>query len=381
MLLVTAVALGLALGLVAIAGCSNGGGANASQVEKPVLNVAVVPASDSAGFFVALDRGLFKARGLTVNFNAADSSETAIAGQVAGTYDITGGNYVSYIQAQQQHRANLDIFAEGSVMEPGTQGIYTMPGSPVSTLADLKGQTVAINAPNNILYLLPASVLTEHGVSPQSVHFASIPFTEMPVELRSGAVSAAVLPEPFASGAEEAQGGVPLVDLDQGATTSFPVEGYVVTKRWAAKYPRTLAAFYLALEQGQRIADASRAAVEQAMVDMPAPFGVSAETAAVMALDSYPVSNGPPGSVDRVRLQRVVDVMHQFLGFPHIRHRLDADGQRLFCRRLSSKGLRRYAAVRRSGTPGHGPGRGGRLRPGSGTRDPAGSGRGRSRRR
>ncbi len=312
-LLVTAVALGLA----PIAGCSNGGGgANASRPEKPVLNVAVVPAVDSAGFFVALDGGLFKAQGLTVNFNAADSSETAIAGQVAGTYDITGGNYVSYIQAQQQHRVNLDIFAEGSVMEPGTQGIYTMPDSPVTTLADLKGQTVAINAPNNVLYLLTALVLTEHGVSPRNVHFASIPFTEMPVELKSGAVSAAVLPEPFASGAEEAQGGVPLVDLDQGATTSFPVEGYVVTKRWAAKYPRTLAAFYLALEQGQRIADASRAAVEQAMVNMPAPFGVSAETAAVMALDSYPVSDGPPGSVDRVRLQRVVDVMHQFLGFP-----------------------------------------------------------------
>ena len=43
---------------------------------------------------------------------------------------------------------------------------------------------------------------------------------------------------------------------------------------------------------------------------------MSAETAAVMALDSYPVSNGPVGSVDKVRLQRVVDVMRQFLGFP-----------------------------------------------------------------
>jgi hypothetical protein len=35
-----------------------------------------------------------------------------------------------------------------------------------------------------------------------------------------------------------------------------------------------------------------------------------------MALDSYPVSAGPAGRVDKVRLQRVVDVMHQFLGFP-----------------------------------------------------------------
>ena len=47
------------------------------------------------------------------------------------------------------------------------------------------------------------------------MHFASIPFTEMPAELESGAVSAAVLPEPFASDEEEAQGGVPIADLDQ----------------------------------------------------------------------------------------------------------------------------------------------------------------------
>jgi NitT/TauT family transport system substrate-binding protein len=309
--LVTAAALVLAVG------CSSGWGAvDASRLEKPVLNVAVDPGVDSAGFFIALDQGLFKAQGLTVNFTAPASSATAIAGQVGGAYDITGGNYVSYIQAQQQGTADLDIFAEGSVMGPGTQGIFTMPGSPVTTLADLKGQTVEINAPDSISYLLVASVLTEHGVSPASLHFASIPFAEMPAELESGAVSAAVLPEPFASDEEETQGGVPLADLDQGATTSFPVEGYVVTKQWAAKYPHTLAAFYTALEEGQRIADASRAAVESAMVDMPAPAGVSAETAAVMALDSYPVSNGPVGSVDKVRLQRVVDVMRQFLGFP-----------------------------------------------------------------
>src|SRR5215469_3618816 len=136
--LVMAVALALA------AGCSSGGGAmDARSLEKPVLNVAVDPGVDSAGFFIALDQGLFKAQGLTVNFIAATSSDTAIAGQVAGAYDITGGNYVSYIQAQQQGTADLDVFAEGAVMGPGTQGIYTLPGSAITTLADLVGQTVA----------------------------------------------------------------------------------------------------------------------------------------------------------------------------------------------------------------------------------------------
>jgi NitT/TauT family transport system substrate-binding protein len=309
--LVTAAALVLAVG------CSSGWGAvDASRLEKPVLNVAVDPGVDSAGFFIALDQGLFKAQGLTVNFTAPASSATAIAGQVGGAYDITGGNYVSYIQAQQQGTANLDIFAEGSVMEPGNQGIYTMPNSPIKTLAELKNQTIAINAPKNILYLLAASVLAEHGIPLGSVKFTSVPFPAMATELKSGAISAAVMPEPFANGTQQAEGGIPLVDLDQGATTAFPVEGYVVTKQWAVKYPHTLAAFYKALEEGQQIADTSRNAVETAMEDVPAPFGVSKVTAAVMALDSYPVSTGPVGSVDKARLQRVVNVMQQFINFP-----------------------------------------------------------------
>jgi NitT/TauT family transport system substrate-binding protein len=108
---------------------------------------------------------------------------------------------------------------------------------------------------------------------------------------------------------------VPLADLNQGATTSFPVEGYVVTKQWAKQNPQTLAAFYRALEEGQQIADTNRAAVEQAMEQLPAPLGLSKQTAALMSLDEYPVSSGPVGTVDKAQLQRVVNVMQQFLGF------------------------------------------------------------------
>ena len=39
--------------------------------------------------------------------------------------------------------------------------------------------------------------------------------------------------------------------------------------------------------------------------------GLQGPDAAVMALDSYPV-----GPVDAARVQRVADVMRQFLGFP-----------------------------------------------------------------
>jgi len=312
---------------------SGGGDPARADVEQPDVTVAVVPAADSAGFFVALHQGLFTAHGLHVTFKPAVSSATVInaqaasqsAGQSPNRVDISCGNYVSYLQAQENYdegqrsssaddamvAANLDIFAEGSVMEPNAQGLYVMPGSHIRSLADLRGKVIGVNAPGNILYLLTASVLADHGLRVSAAHFAYYPLPEMAAMLKSGKVDAAVLPEPFASQAEQSMGVSLLSDLNQGATSAFPVQGCAVTRQWAAQHPKTLAAFRAAFEQGQQIADTSRSAVERAMEALPKPLAITPVTAAVMALDSYPV-----GQVDAVRIQRVADVMRQFLGFP-----------------------------------------------------------------
>jgi ABC-type nitrate/sulfonate/bicarbonate transport system substrate-binding protein len=193
-----------------------GGGDAAPAVEQPDLNVAVVPAVDSAGFFVALHQGLFAAHGLQVTFVPAVSSETVINAQALDRpldrVDISCGNYVSYIQAQENYdqgkrsssagdamvAADLDIFAEGSVMETGAQGLYVLPGSHIRTLADLEGKTIGVNAPGNILYLLAASALADNGLSVSGVHFAYYPLPQMAAMLKAGQITAAVLPEPFA---------------------------------------------------------------------------------------------------------------------------------------------------------------------------------------
>ena len=149
-----------AAALVLAAGCSSyGSTAAAPPVEEQNVNAAVVPVVDSAGFFVAMDDGLFRAEGLNVHFIPAASSETTID-QLAlskpgakGELDIIGGGYPSFVEAQYNwdrgrrpsvsHRgvlaANLDIFAEGALLAPGTGVIYTMPGSRIKAIADLKG--------------------------------------------------------------------------------------------------------------------------------------------------------------------------------------------------------------------------------------------------
>lgn len=287
----------------AAAGCSSSpGGANSP--ERTTIVVGAVPAVDTAGLYIAQQRGYFAAEGLRVKIEPIVSSELAISRQLTGVYDITFGGYVSYIQADAGQRADLRIIAEGSTMGPGEQGLLTMPGSRVTNLAGLRGASVALNVVNNVGTILVGSALAQVGLSPSAVKFVQIPFPDMAAALRRHQVDAAWMPEPFVSTAEEQLGALDISDLDAGAVTGFPLVGYAATRAWERRYPRTEAAFLRALAKGQQVADTDRAAVERAMEEF---LGVPPQVAAVMALPQYILSG-----VDRARMQRVTDAMRRF---------------------------------------------------------------------
>lgn len=303
---VAAMAIALA---AAGAGCSGSPGSpgspsRANGPERPTIVVGAVPAVDTAGLYIAQQRGYFAAEGLRVKIEPIVSSELAISRQLAGVYDITFGGYVSYIQADAGQRAGLRIIAEGTTMGPGEQGLLTMPGSRVTTLAGLRRASVALNVVNNVGTILVGSALAQVGLSPSDVKFVQIPFPDMAAALRSHRVDAAWMPEPFVSSTEEQLGALDISDLDSGAVTGFPLVGYAATRVWERRYPRTEAAFLRALAKGQQVADTDRIAVERAM---EASLGVPPQVAAVMALPRYIL-----GGVDRARMQRVADAMRRF---------------------------------------------------------------------
>src|SRR6266568_5858424 len=297
------------------AGCSggSGGGAPRFKLEKANIVVDAFPAIDSAGLYIAQDEGLFAAQGLHVTIakvtTPPPSTQDLINGQVKGTYDITAGDYVTYIEDQlgadgaPQH--DLRIIAESSFLQPNVLTVLVKGGSPISQVSQLKGKNVSVNAPNDIGTLLIDSLLVAHGLTPRQVHYANVPFPAVAPTLTNPKtqVSAAFAPEPFVSLGEAGAGLQELADLDAGATQDFPIQGYAVTAAWAKKYPNTLKAFTAALSQGQQIADTDRAAVENAIEKY---LGIQKEAAAFISLPAFPLG------VDAVRLQRVVGAMTRF---------------------------------------------------------------------
>jgi len=309
------VASAVAVAMLA-AGCSSGGSGGGTprlNLEKTNIVVNAFPAIDSAGLYIAQTNGLFAAQGLHVTIvptpKIPPSTQDLVNGQEKGTYDITAGDYVTYIEDQLgtmgAPKADLRIIAEASFLQPNVLTVLVKGGSPITQVGQLKNKVISVNAPNDIGTLLIDSLLVAHGLTPRQVHYANVPFPGVAPALMNPktGVSASFAPEPFVSAFEAAVGLQELADLDQGATQDFPIQGYAVTAAWAKKYPNTLKAFTTALSQGQQIADTDRAAVESAIGKY---LGIQKEQAAFISLPTFPLG------VDAVRLQRVVSAMARF---------------------------------------------------------------------
>lgn len=276
-----------------------------TQLEESSVTVAAIPADDLAGLYIAQDDGLFAKQGLHVTIKKIASSQAIITDQLKGEVDISAGSYVAYIAAEAAG-ARFRILAEASSLHPGTRVLVVTRRSRITSVTGLAGQKIGVNGTNSIGTLLVSALLEEHGVSPKSVDFITdqAGFPSMPAQLQTGDWGAAFLAEPYVSIAEGDYGDQILVDLDQGATLDFPIDGYVASQAWAEKYPRTAAAFVRAIEEGQAIADAQPQVVQAAMAtsdDLPA------WVAGVMMLPDFPT-----GPVDVSRIQRVANAMLQF---------------------------------------------------------------------
>jgi NitT/TauT family transport system substrate-binding protein len=262
--------------------------------------VAAVPATGAAGLYIAEQRGLFAAAGLHVTIESTVSAADVIPDLINGTVNVSLGQWTSAI-AVAARGIGLRALGPGNSGGPGLEEVVVAANSPVKSLAQLKGKTIAVNALSGLSQLVTDSALAKAGVSPGQVHYTVIPFPSMAAALAAHRVDAALMIQPYL--AKAAHQVTMLADIDQGATADFPITGYITTAAWAQKNPAVAAAFIRALSQGQKLAATNRDAVNQAVVKY---IGVTPQAATSMTLGAYPLS------VTTADLNRVAALMQSY---------------------------------------------------------------------
>jgi NitT/TauT family transport system substrate-binding protein len=253
--------------------------------------------------YVAEERGIFAAHGLHVTIQNIVSTDQVIPDLLHGTLDVAGGQITSFISAQANHVGTFRVLASGLALSPNVNEVMALPSSGITSPADLKGKTIAVNAATGDGVLLIDALLNDYDISPNQVTLKTIPFGAMSSALKLDRVNAAYVTEPYTTEMEQNLGATPIADLDQGSGQGLLIGGFTATNAWFAKYPHTAAAFTAAIEQASAIADSNLTADQQAFETY---LHVSSQVATVMAIGTFPTS------VSEAQLGQVVDLMAEF---------------------------------------------------------------------
>jgi NitT/TauT family transport system substrate-binding protein len=302
----SAVALGVAVALV-LTGCGGSSdsaspSAGANGLEKSTIKVGAIPIPDSVSLYIAINKGYFKQEGLTVEAVPITGGAAAMPQLLSGALDATLQNYVSGLVAFSQGK-KIKLVADASQGAPNTFNIMVPKDSPIKTVADLKGKTVAVNTLGNIATLAVETQLKVAGLTKADVNYKEVPFPDMGNALNTGLADAGWMVEPFITTTQTTLGFRKLADTMTGQTENFPISGWSVTEEWSQKYPKTLAAFQRAIAKALRDVSTDRKELEKAL---PTYTKIDAKTASVITPLAYPTE------LTANRLQKVADLLLEY---------------------------------------------------------------------
>ncbi len=290
--------------VLSVAGCGGSGAtaSSSSEPEKSTINVGLLPVADAAQLKLAIDRGFFKAEGLSVKIQMLQGGAEAPPKLSSGALDVSFGAYVPFFMAKAAGFP-LHIVADAFESAPGTHTLLVARDSPIHVVKDLVGKKVGVNVKRNLSSLIVQATLQPQGVKlDDNKDFVAIPFPNMQAALQNRTVDAVQAVEPFSTQMQKSIGARLITDLSQGPTARFPIAGYASTEGWAKKHPKTLAAFRRAITKAQVLL-ADRQMLAQTL---PTYTKIDAGTAATLHVGVF------PSSINTTRLQRVADLMRQY---------------------------------------------------------------------
>jgi NitT/TauT family transport system substrate-binding protein len=194
------------------------------------------PTAAAWPLLIGLNKGLFAAEGLVVDFVYAPSSAAVQQQLAAGSVPMGDGGLNDPIRA---------IFEGAPIALVRLQGVvppYTVLAKPpLKTLKELRGKTIMVGGPKDITLTYLVRMMAPNGLNPGDYDLAYAGSTIARLSaLQAGAVDAAMLLPPFSFHAEAA-GFNNLGLVEDYAKLAFTA--MVVNRDWAAQNTKPIEAF------------------------------------------------------------------------------------------------------------------------------------------
>lgn len=215
-----------------------------------------------AGLYLAEELGYFKEAGIKVEMQRIPNAPTLLSAiateqlEVAGI-SVTPGLFTSVAQGMQ-----LRIVGDKQSFRPGFSAtrLVVQPalhvGREEEVARGLRGKAVAVSAKGSSAYMDSVKYLAKYQLAPADVRAVELAYPSMIPALTSGAVSAAVLLEPFLSQAIRTGVAKELSDLIEAAGATAKESALSVPMVYSEKFAQNrqaAQAFMIAYLRGVRV--------------------------------------------------------------------------------------------------------------------------------
>jgi NitT/TauT family transport system substrate-binding protein len=242
--------------------------AGVSVTSAETVRVGSMPVLGNVSLFCMLEHGAPASEGIELQLTPFSAGSRIIEAIAGGALDLGYSATLSILQASHQG-LDVRIVAPGGFVprNPAASigSIVVRKDSGISTPAQLRGKTIAVNALGSINQLWAADYLARHGVAPSDVTWQEIPFHVMPLAIEHGRVAAASTSEPFSTILRDS-GKVTLLPTLQDSDRGTSLSAYVALTPWTRARATQLDAFLRAFRRGVAACQRDSALLRQALV-------------------------------------------------------------------------------------------------------------------
>src|SRR4051794_12580013 len=211
------------------------------------LTIMVFQGVQNLPLFAAQAKGFFARRGLEVDIKIAPTSDEMRNGLADGRYQIVHGAIDNAVAMAEVAKADIAVVVGG---DNGWNQLVVQPG--IAAIADLRGKTVIVDAPNTAYALQLYEMLAQNGLKKgdYQVKVVGATFKRLEAIREDKSIAASMLNPPFSVVAEKA--GLKNLGSAVKAIGPYQATGGFVMRAWAEANEDVLVKYLQAYVEGVR---------------------------------------------------------------------------------------------------------------------------------
>jgi NitT/TauT family transport system substrate-binding protein len=286
--------------------------ATSALAQEITIKVGTARAISVGATLYAIEKGYFKEAGVKIDLEYINSSADVMAMVAQNQYQIVeGGVSAGFFNAVEKGLPVTLVADRTSSPLYHNIMIRTELKDKIKSVKDLKGKSIASNGAGSITTYEVGKVLEAHGMTFADVEIKVVPFTQMGLALKNGAVDAALLIPPFTYQTQDQGLGVMFIDPDDFQKPQpVALAVNIINTDWASKNRDLVTKYYVAYLKGVRAyCQAFHGGSTRAdIIDLLVKSGTERDPA---RLNKYPWQSRSPNG--KINTESVLDIQKWYV--------------------------------------------------------------------